>query len=49
MASTVPALVLGLGNRKGRIAPGYDADLVALDAGLNVAMTWVQGRVVYVR
>ena len=49
MASTVPARVLGLDNRKGRIAPGYDADLVALDAGLNVAMTWVQGRVVYAR
>ena len=49
MASTVPARVLGLDNRKGRIASGYDADLVALDAGLNVAMTWVQGRVVYTR
>ena len=49
MASTVPARVLGLDNRKGRIAPGYDADLVALDAGLTVAMTWVQGRVVYSR
>ena len=49
MASTAPARVLDLHNRKGRIAPGYDADLVALDAGLNVAMTWVQGRVVYTR
>ena len=29
MASTVPAGVLGLEGRKGRIAPGYDADLVA--------------------
>jgi len=49
MASTVPARVLGLDNSKGRIAPGYDADLVALDPGLNVAMTWVKGRVVYSR
>jgi len=47
MASTSPARVLRLDDRKGRIAPGYDADLVALDNDLNVAMTWVQGRVVY--
>ena len=47
MASTVPAGVLGLGERKGRIARGYDADLVALDSELNVARTWVAGRVVY--
>ena len=45
MSSTLPARVLGLDHRKGRIAPGYDADLVALDADLNVRMTWVQGRV----
>ncbi len=45
MASTVPAGVVGLGGRKGRIARGYDADLVALDSDLNVAMTWVAGRV----
>jgi len=32
-ASTVNAAhVLGLGDRKGRIAPGYDADIVLLDA-----------------
>ncbi|TMG04887.1 MAG: N-acetylglucosamine-6-phosphate deacetylase [Chloroflexi bacterium] len=49
MASTVPARVLGLSERKGRIVPGYDADLVALDSDLNVAMTWVAGRLVYTR
>ena len=42
MASTVPARVLGLSDRKGRLAPGFDADLVALDNNLNVAMTWVR-------
>ncbi|MBF8286590.1 MAG: Amidohydro-rel protein [Dehalococcoidia bacterium] len=47
MASTVPAGVVGLGGRKGRIARGYDADLVALDLDLNVAMTWVAGRVAH--
>jgi len=48
MASTVPARILGLG-WKGRIAPGFDADLVALDSNLEVAMTWVAGRLVYTR
>ena len=47
MASTVPAGVLGLGGRKGRIARGYDADLVALDSELNVARAWVAGRVLH--
>jgi len=49
MASTVPARVLGLSDSKGRIAPGFDADLVALDGDLNVAMTWVGGRLVFAR
>jgi N-acetylglucosamine-6-phosphate deacetylase len=49
IASTVPARVAGLSDRKGRIAPGYDADLVALDVDLQVVMTWVQGRLVYSR
>ena len=47
MASTVPARILSLDNRKGRIAPGYDADLVALDEELGVMMTWVHGRTLY--
>jgi len=42
MASTVPAAVAGA-SRKGRIAPGYDADLVALTPGLAVAVAWVRG------
>jgi N-acetylglucosamine-6-phosphate deacetylase len=29
MASTVPAIELGLATRKGRLAPGYDADVAA--------------------
>jgi N-acetylglucosamine-6-phosphate deacetylase len=41
MASTVPARVLGL--RKGRIAPGYDADLVVLDSALTPQATVVAG------
>jgi N-acetylglucosamine-6-phosphate deacetylase len=43
MASTNPARVAGFGNRKGRILPGYDADLVLLDDQLRVKQTWVAG------
>lgn len=49
MASTIPARVLGLGDRKGRITPGYDADLVALDTELAVVQTWVGGQMVHQR
>ncbi|KAF1707428.1 N-acetylglucosamine-6-phosphate deacetylase [Pseudoxanthomonas sacheonensis] len=43
MASAYPAEFLGIGDRYGRIAPGYHADLVALDADLQVAATWIDG------
>lgn len=44
MASTYPAEFLGLGESHGRIAPGYRADLVALDGDLQVRATWIDGR-----
>jgi len=47
MASTNPAAALGLGQRLGRIAPGFAADLVALDDSLEVAMTFVGGQPVH--
>lgn len=46
MVSATPARVLGLA-RKGRIAPGCDADLVILDDALAVRQTWVRGGQVY--
>jgi N-acetylglucosamine-6-phosphate deacetylase len=43
-ASTNPAEFLGLGHWLGRLAPGYRADMVALDPiGLEVLDTWVAG------
>lgn len=48
MASATPARVLGL-ERKGKIAPGCDGDLVVLDESLHVQMTIVQGEIVYRR
>lgn len=43
MASTNPARVLGLDHRKGRIEPGYDADLVTLNRDLVVTSCWCKG------
>jgi N-acetylglucosamine-6-phosphate deacetylase len=43
-ASINPAEFIGLGNRLGRLAPGYRADIVAFEPrGLNVVETWVAG------
>jgi len=43
MASLYPAQFLGLDDRLGRIAPGYQADLVLLDDDLQVVATWIAG------
>ncbi|KQX97835.1 N-acetylglucosamine-6-phosphate deacetylase [Rhodanobacter sp. Root480] len=43
MASTYPADFLGLGASHGRIAAGYQADLVALDADYRVQQSWIGG------
>jgi N-acetylglucosamine-6-phosphate deacetylase len=48
-AAAVPAQVLGLTSCKGRIEVGMDADLVLLDADLEVEATVVGGRVAYRR
>jgi N-acetylglucosamine-6-phosphate deacetylase len=44
MASLYPATFLGLNHELGRIEPGYRADLVLVDAGLNVIETWIGGQ-----
>ncbi len=47
MASTTPARLLGLSDRKGTLAPGKDADITVLDADLRARMTIVRGAVVW--
>jgi N-acetylglucosamine-6-phosphate deacetylase len=44
--ATTPARILGLAT-KGSLAPGYDADLVAIDDERGVRATWVGGRLVH--
>jgi N-acetylglucosamine-6-phosphate deacetylase len=43
MASSVPAEAMGLGRRKGRLAPDLDADVAVLDVHLRPVATWVAG------
>jgi N-acetylglucosamine-6-phosphate deacetylase len=47
MASEVPAQIIGVADRKGRIAAGADADLVVLDEHGTVRQTWRAGRQIF--
>ncbi len=47
MATSVPARIAGVEHRKGKVAPGADADLVALDKQGFVQCTWVRGLPAY--
>jgi len=46
-AAEVPARVLGLGKRKGRIQPGWDADLIVMDEAYRLIMTLVGGKILW--
>jgi N-acetylglucosamine-6-phosphate deacetylase len=44
LASASPAAFLGIEDRLGHLAPGYRADMVALDPqAIRVLATWVAG------
>ena len=47
MASTTPARIMGVDNRKGSLAKGKDADIVFFDENIHVSRTMVGGKVVY--
>jgi N-acetylglucosamine-6-phosphate deacetylase len=47
MASLIPAVVIGVDDRKGSLEPGKDADLVVIDEEVKVYMTMVKGQEVY--
>lgn len=46
-ASLVPARSLGVDQRKGKVEPGRDADLVVLDDDYRVVMTVGRGEVLW--
>ena len=45
-ATLTPARILGLDDRLGLLAPGYAADIVALDDDFTVRAVWAAGRLV---
>ncbi|MCY0886155.1 MAG: N-acetylglucosamine-6-phosphate deacetylase [Firmicutes bacterium] len=49
MVTLTPAKIAGMWGRKGQLARGMDADLVALDAEGHVQQVWVRGQVAYRR
>ena len=49
MASTTPARIMGVANKKGTLAPGMDADLVIFDEHITIQTTIIGGKVVYNR
>lgn len=44
-ATSAPARAIGMADRIGLLAPGYPADVVLLDADLQVEQVWGQGQV----
>jgi len=46
MATLTPATLLGIQKKKGRIAEGWDADILVLDSDLNVEQTIFGGKVI---
>jgi N-acetylglucosamine-6-phosphate deacetylase len=46
MSSYNAAQSLGLAHRKGRLVPGFDADLVLLNSNGTVRCTWVGGNAI---
>lgn len=46
MASSTPAKVIGIDNRKGYIKENYDADLILFDKDLNIKKVMVTGKLI---
>jgi N-acetylglucosamine-6-phosphate deacetylase len=46
-ATEVPARIMGVGDKKGSLEVGKDADVVIFDENVNICTTIVEGRIVY--
>lgn len=49
MASTTPAKILNIADRKGELVKGKDADVVIFDENINIATTIAKGNLVYTK
>jgi N-acetylglucosamine-6-phosphate deacetylase len=47
MMTSTPARIIGVGDRKGSITQGKDADIVIFDENIHVNTTIIRGNVVY--
>jgi N-acetylglucosamine-6-phosphate deacetylase len=47
MVAATPARLVGEGRRKGRLSPGYDADVTVLAPDLSVEAVWRGGELAY--
>lgn len=44
MMSLTPATIMGISNRKGKIAKGYDADIVVFDGDIQIQQVFINGQ-----
>ena len=44
MLTETPAKMVGIDNNKGYLLPGYDADIVVFDEGINIKSVFVGGK-----
>jgi N-acetylglucosamine-6-phosphate deacetylase len=47
MMSATPAAIMGIGNKKGSLSPGKDADILIFDEEINIDATIINGKTVY--
>ena len=47
MASSTPARIAGIQERKGSLVPGKDADIVIFDDCIDIKMTIINGNIIY--
>jgi N-acetylglucosamine-6-phosphate deacetylase len=47
MITATPAAILGIGDRKGSLAVGMDADIVLFDEDISIKRTIIKGRTIY--